>query len=74
MADRALQELDQAHRHAVGFHEIADQDEERDCQQHEIVDAARHLLGEDDAGQRAFHPDEDQRRQGQRKADRQSAE
>ena len=42
--------------------------------QHEIVDAARHLLGEDDAGQRALHPDEDQCRQRQRKPDRQPAE
>ena len=69
----ALQQLDQPDRHAVGFHQVADQDEERDRQQHEIVDAARHLLGEDDAGQRALHPDEDQRRQRQRKADRQAA-
>ena len=72
--DRALQQFDQANRHAVGFHQIADQDEERDREQHEIVDAARHLLREDDAGQRALHPDEDQRRERQRKADRQSAE
>ena len=70
----ALQQLDQANRHAVRLHQVADQDEERDRQQHEIVDAARHLLGEDHAGQRALDPDEDQRRQRQRKADRQAAE
>jgi hypothetical protein len=29
LPDRALQEFDQAHRHAVGFHEIADENEER---------------------------------------------
>jgi hypothetical protein len=49
-ADRALQQFDQADRHAVGFHQIADQNEKRDRQQHEIVDAARHLLREDHAG------------------------
>jgi hypothetical protein len=38
---------------------------------HEIVDAAGHLLGKDHAGQGALGPDEDQRRQRQRKADRQ---
>jgi hypothetical protein len=48
----ALQQRDQADRHAVRLHHVADQDEERDREQDEIVDAARHLLGEDHAGQR----------------------
>jgi hypothetical protein len=74
MPDRALQQLDEPDRHAVGFHQIADQDEERDRQQHEIVNPARHLLREDDAGQRALHPDKDQRGERQRKTDRQAAE
>ena len=73
-ADQPLQQRDQAHRHAVGLHQVADQDEERDGQQDEIVDAARHLLGEDDAGQGALDPDEDQRRERERKADRQAAD
>ena len=70
--DQALQQFDQPHRHAVGFHQVANQNEKRDRQQHEIVDAARHLLGKDHAGQGALGPDEDQRRQRQRKADRQA--
>jgi hypothetical protein len=74
MPENSTIDVDQPDRHAVGFHQIADQDEKRDRQQHEIVDAARHLLREDHAGQGALDPDEGQRRQCQRKADRQSAE
>jgi hypothetical protein len=50
---------DQADGHAIRLHQVADEDEERDRQQDEIVDAPRHLLREDDARQRAVGPDID---------------
>ena len=69
-SDEAFEQRDQTNGHAVRLHQVADEDEERDREQDEIVDAARHLLGEDQSRQRAVDPDVDQRGERQRKADR----
>jgi len=60
-------------RHAVGFHQIADQDEERNRQQHEkIVDAARHLRAKMTPGKVPSTQMKINAASAQRKADRAS--
>ena len=73
-SDQAFEQRDQANGHAVRLHQIADQNEKWDREQHEIVDAARHLLSENEAGKRAFDPDVNQRGERERKSDRNSAD
>jgi hypothetical protein len=73
-SDEPFEERDQTNGHSVRLHEVADENEERDREQDEIVDPARHLLSEDETGQRAIDKDVDQRGEPQRKADRDSAD
>ncbi len=73
MSDKPFQQRDQTDGHAVRLHQVADEDEEGNREQDEIVDAARHLLSENEAGQRAFDPDVNERGERQRKTDRRAA-